>query len=166
VRDATPDQLRHHREPAITVSMQDEQIVIHPQRRLDREATVALNAVLNAAVIAGTMAVLDLDGGLRPSTTISAVARRGVDDGAPAQEQRNEVVVAGLGCIRISAPGSWWTIDVARRRFCRGATPIDPRCVDASLWTGVCRLWLSSSTVAVLTADDRVISAHRLRPAA
>jgi len=64
VRDATPDQLRHHREPAITVSMQDEQIVIHPQRRLDREATVVLNAVLNAAVIAGTMAVLDLDGGL------------------------------------------------------------------------------------------------------
>ncbi len=166
MHDASPGQLRRHREPAITVSMQDEQIVIRPQRRLDREATVVLNAVLNASVTAGTMTVLDLDGVLRSSATISAFAHRGVDDGAPAQEQRNEVFVAGLGCIRISSLGSWWTIDLERRRFCRSATPVDPRFVAASLWTGVRRLWLSSSTVAVLTTDDCVISAHRLRPAA
>ncbi|MEJ7719608.1 MAG: hypothetical protein WKF58_03840 [Ilumatobacteraceae bacterium] len=150
MRDATPDQLRHHREPAITVSMQDEQIVIHPNARLDREATVVLNAVLNAAVIAGTMAVLDLDGGLRPSTTISAVARRGVDDGAPAQEQRNEVVVAGLGCIG-SAPRDRGGRSTSRgvaspaapRRLIRGAsTPVrGPACAGCGC---PARRWRSS----------------------
>ena len=154
------------RDPAISISMDDDQVVIRPQRRLDHEATVALNAVLNAAVIAGSTVVVELElddrtGAHPTSPAPHAVACKFTRDQASGTV--TEVVTAGPGCITIASTGSWWTIDLVNRRFCRSATPVDPRFVGLDLWIGVRKVWVSAARMTVLTAGDTLISAPRHR---
>lgn len=131
-------------DPPIRISMNGDHLVIRPEGRLDHDAAQALIGAVDAAVFTGSTVLVDLDEQDRSPATGEVSAPR---HPRPA----TGVVAAMPGCMRFGGAGSWWTIDVAARRVCRSATPIDPRFVAADLWIGVRRLWVSTASLTVLT---------------
>jgi hypothetical protein len=169
MRDRTNVRPIHQRiDPPITVSMDGDLVVIRPERRLDRDASMALIAVINAAVVAGATALIDLERGIRPRTQVVAARRshgsetpRRPADISRSVTARNGITLAGPGCIRLATTRSCWTIDLTARRFCRSATPLEARFVAPDFWIGVRQIWITADSVTAITTADSLISSQR-----
>ena len=156
-------------DPPITVSMDGDQVVIRPERRLDRDASMALIAAINAAVVAGATVLIDLERGIRPRNQVVAPARRSHARETPRRPAdisrsvtaRNGITLAGPGCIRLVTTRSCWTIDITARRLCRSATPLEARFVAPDFWIGVRQIWISADSVTAITTADSLISSQR-----
>ena len=156
-------------DPPITVSMDGDHVVIRPERRLDRDASMALIGAINAAVMAGATALIDLERGIRPRTRVVAPARRPHVGEAPwrladmskSESANNGITFAGPGCIRLATTRSCWTIDLSARRLCRSATPLEARFVAPDFWIGVRQIWISADSVTAITTADSLISSQR-----
>lgn len=144
--DALPD-----RAP-ITISMDSDLVVITPCEHLDHESTEILVGALNAAAESGSVVLLDLDGrGTSPSPFPAPPATDGASSGPGA-------VAVGAGCITLPSASSCWMLDLARRRLCRSANPVNRRFVCAEGWLAVRKLWMSSTHIAVLAGDNSFIT--------
>lgn len=155
-------------DPPITVSMDGDHVVIRPERRLDRDASMALIAAINAAVIAGATALIDLERGIRPRTQVDASRRTQgretpwrLADTSNSDTSNNGITLAGPGCIRLATTRSCWTIDITARRLCRSATPREARFVAPDFWIGVRQIWISADSVTAITTADSLISSQR-----
>lgn len=165
MRDHTNVRLIHDRiDPPITVSMDGDHVVIRPERHLDHDASMALISAVNAAVIAGATALIDLEQGTRSTARAVGPARRAGGQESPRRPvdaALSGITLAGPGCIRLRTTLSYWTVDLATRRFCRCTTPLEARFIGSDFWIGVRKLWISAESVSALTVTDSLISSRR-----
>lgn len=143
---------------SISVSMVGDIVVLSPRGRLDLDSTHALVTAVDAAAGDGRV-VIDLDGSaeLAPAELLFR-SEATPPNGVPMPVTKPTIGVIAPGCVRLSAPGQHWTIDLSERRFCRSAEPVDRRFVGAADWTPIRNVWAASVGVAVLTDDDAIIS--------
>lgn len=146
-------------DPAIAVSMVGDIVVLSPRGRLDLDATYALVQAVDAASCSDRKVVIDLDGSaeLAPAELLFRTEAT-PPNGVPLPVTQPTIGVIAPGCVRLSSPRGYWTIDLGERRFCRSAEPVDRRFVGIDDWTGIRNVWAASVGVAVLTADDAIIS--------
>lgn len=141
----------------LTVTMVAGIVVIEPPHELDHDATDALVRMVTAALSTGEHVMLRLDAGRAPEPDrwpISDADARAVPDIAP-----RPVVAIGPGFVRLDTGNDTWTLDLARRRFCRSATPVDPRFVESPSWTAIRAAWVTPERTTVLTAAGTYVSA-------
>jgi hypothetical protein len=143
---------------AIAVTMVGDIVVLSPRGRLDVDATHALVQAVEASCTSGKV-VIDLDGSaeLSPAELLFRTEAT-PPNGVPLPVTHPTIGVIAPGCVRLSSPRGHWTIDLGERRFCRSAEPVDRRFVGADDWTPIRNVWAASVGVAVLTADDAIIS--------
>ncbi len=141
----------------LTVTMVDGIVVIEPPADLDHDATDALVRMVTAALATGEHVMLHLDAGRTPEPDrwpLSDADARAATDVAP-----RPVASIGPGFVRLDTGNDTWTLDLARRRFCRSATPVDPRFVEAPSWTAIRAVWVTAERTTVLTAAGTYVSA-------
>lgn len=143
-------------DPEIMISMLDDHVVMSPPRDLDRSGTELLISAAAAAVEAGSTVLVDLD----PTTPSDMLLARGLggDPTAVVVSDIEPVAVLGAGYVRLRTAECYWTIDLKHSRFCQSATPIDPHFVTFDRWTKIRALWVTCSTVSVLTVDGSYLS--------
>jgi hypothetical protein len=147
--------------PTISIAMEGDLIVMRPHGYLDLESTRTLVSAVDAAAGAATTVVIDLDGTYRETgghepahpTHAHAPGSAGV-----ASIAAHTIDVVAPGCVRLSAPDNHWTIDLAGRRFCRSAAPVDRRFVGPDDWIAIRTIWATEVGVSVLTSGDAIIS--------
>lgn len=145
-------------DPMIAVSMVEDIVVLTPRGRLDLDATYALVQTV-AAAASNNKVVIDLDGSaeLSPADLLFR-SEATPPNGVPMPVTSPTIGVIAPGCVRLSSPRNHWTIDLSERRFCRSADPVDRRFVGIADWTPIRNVWAAPVGVAVLTADDSLIS--------
>lgn len=149
-------------ERRVSIEMGGENIVIRSCADIDRRDTTSLAMAVNAATETGTVVVLDPDP-VRCDDAFSGSPFRRDDAGCPdhATCRPIDVDVVGSGAIRIAAHRSWWTIDLARARFCQTAEPVDPSFLGADSWTAVVAVGVTPTSLRALTVDGSVVSSLR-----
>ena len=146
------------REPAITISMCDDLVVICPPSPLGLDSTHALVAAAAAGVLGGSMVMIDLDG---ETDSSELVALGPISDGlVDPTAVAGHVGVVGAGCVRLSTADSYWTIDISEGRLFRAETIVDHHFVGRADWTSVQAIWLTCSSITALCADGSYISAR------
>ena len=146
-------------DPAISVSMVGDIVVLSPRGRLDLDSTHALVRAVDAASSSDRKVVIDLDGSaeLSPAELLFR-SEATPPNGVPLPVTKPTIGVIAPGCVRLSSARYHWTIDLSERRFCRSAEPVDRRFVGIDDWTRIRSVWAASVGVAVLTEDDAIIS--------
>jgi hypothetical protein len=142
--------------PQLTVTVAHGVVVIMTPAELDHDATDALVRTVGAAVTTGETVMLDLEPGR--GWDPDRWPRSGPQIEHPLDVERH-VTAIGPGFVRIATGADTWTLDVARRRFCRSATPVDPRFVEAPSWTAIRAVWITGERTTVLTAAGTYVSA-------
>jgi hypothetical protein len=154
------------RVPLLTVSMVDGIVVIRPHADYEYIDTDATGAVLNtvaAAVACGETVMIDL--GDEHAATLDprspAIWPHSLDDDIEPMPDDTAVLTARIvepNCIRLGAAHETWTLDVARRRFCRSAGPVDPRFVSSESWTPIAAIWVTAGRSTLLTRGGTYVS--------
>jgi hypothetical protein len=146
-------------DPSIAVSMVGDIVVLSTRGRLDLDATPALVHAVDAASCSDRKVVIDLDGSaeLSPAELLFRTEAT-PPNGVPMPVTHPTIGVIAPGCVRLSSTRGYWTLDLSERRFCRSAEPVDRRFVGIDDWTAIRSVWAASVGVAVLTADDAIIS--------
>lgn len=159
--------------PPITISGEDDHIVIRLAGRLDAESTSALGAAIDSALLSGCTVVVELGRSLVETSGSASQApwARPADvkhrrPSSALGDAGRTISTDGCGCIRLGAPGSWWTIDVHAGRLLRSSTPVERRFAGPGAWIGVRELRISATTATVMTADGSLLSMARRAPAA
>lgn len=146
--------------PSLTVTMVDGVVVLEPPADIDLEATEALLHTMTAAIACGETVMLDLDhdGSCAPDQWPHAGHH---DDHEPPADDAPMLVVRviGPGYIRVRSRHETWTLDVARHRFCRSASPVDPKFVAAESWTPICAVWVNAHWSTIMTPEGSYVSA-------
>jgi hypothetical protein len=137
--------------------MVDGVVVVEPPAELDLDATDALVRAVSAAVVTGETVMLHLDAERAPDPDRWPHPASGPDP-APQDLDRFTMPI-GPGFVRLSTGHETWTLDLARRRFCRSAHPVDPRFVEAPSWTAIRAVWITADRTAVLTTAGTYVSA-------
>lgn len=143
--------------PQLTVSIADGVVVIATPPELDLDATEALLRSVGAAVSTGETVMLDLD----PERAWAPdrwphPAKCAESDGGDVERT---VCPIAPGVVRLTTGADVWTIDVARQRFCRSATAVDPRFVEPPSWTAIRAVWITADRTTVLTVAGTYVSA-------
>lgn len=155
---ATPETKRGA-DPALMVSMFDDQLVICPPSHLDLELTEVLVVAAASAVTSGATVMIDLD----PETASDElIARRPVSAAGTrcVSSVGGPVGIPCAGHVRLATRDAHWTIDLVRGRLCRSDAAIDPHFVGPSDWTRIQALWVTPTDVTALTADGTYLSTH------
>ena len=148
-------------DPAVHVRMVGDDVVLSVDAVLDRDATNALVASMNAAITSGCCVVLELDpvaDGAPPAAPAAPVAVRQAE--TPASP---DITAIGPGLIRIPTASRSWTVDVVRRRLCTSQTGTERRFVPPEAWVPIRSCRVSARSVAAVGAagHDLVHSAQR-----
>lgn len=153
--------------PPITISGVGDHIVIRLAGRLDDDSTSALGQAIDSALLSGCTVVVEL-GRHHVDTTVpgrrtDVTHRR---SSPTLGDARRTIRADGSGCIRLGAPGSWWTIDVHAGRLLRSSAPVERRFAGPDAWIDVHELRISATTASVLTTSGSLLSMTRRAPAA
>ena len=73
-------------------------------------------------------------------------------------EPGRSTTAIGPGFLRLDTGCETWTLDLVRHRFCRSATPVDPRFVTAPSWTAIRAAWITADRTTVLTHAGTYVS--------
>ncbi len=140
-------------EPALSISMLDDLVVIRPRPRLDRCGTQTVVMAVAGATESGSTVLIDLGGpdgyGSRPHPLGAGVVA------CPS----SLATVPAPGCVQLVFHDQSWTLDLPARRFCRSATPVTPSFVRPADWTCMTSIWVTAEQTSVLTADGTLVSA-------
>lgn len=144
--------------PHVTVTMVAGVVVIEPPAELDHDATDALLRTVVAALDTGESVMLHLDANraVDPERWPHAAPQHHEPEPSPVPRP---VTSIGPGYLRLDTGNDTWTIDLARRRFCRSATPVDPRFVEGPSWTAIRAAWVTGERTTVLTLAGTYVSA-------
>ena len=148
---------RSETEPAVSVSMSEDHVVICPPAHLDLETTEVLVVAAASAVTSGSTVLIDLD----PETTSDElIARRPLSDDVLTcvTSESGPVRVLGAGFVSLATRDAHWTIDLTRGRLCRSDGAVDPHFVVSGNWTPVQALWVTSANVTAPTTDGTYLS--------
>lgn len=154
-------------DPMIAISMMGDLIVLRPNGRLDLDSTHTLVNAVDAAAGTDTAVLIDLDGSATDSLPDLRLHTPSPGSSHQVAVPAPTIDVIAPGCVRLSAPGNHWTIDLTEQRFCRSSGPVDRRFVGADDWTGIRSIWATSDGVTIVTAADSLISTatRRIAPA-
>jgi hypothetical protein len=155
VRPARSDRPELPCEPALSISMLDDLVVIRPRRRLDRCGTETLVMAVAGATEAGATVLVDLGPG-EGERTIRPLGPLGTGM-APCPE--SHAVVPAAGYVRLGFNGQCWTLDLPGRRFCRSTAPVLPSFVEPAHWTPITSILVTDDHTAVLRTDGTMVSA-------
>ncbi|MFZ9016486.1 MAG: hypothetical protein ACO23O_05795 [Ilumatobacteraceae bacterium] len=148
--------------PRVVVGMGGGNLLVRTAPSIDRDDTVCLVDVINAAGETGTVVVVDP----YPVPCDDLFAGEPLaDDAADCPEHLEctpaAATVAGVGVVRLQAESAWWMLDVAAGRLCRTSRRVEPCFVPVDQWTEVVAVAVTPTRLRALTADGMVITRYR-----
>jgi hypothetical protein len=159
-------QLRRHAtfrplEPAVTISMIDDVVVVRPRPPLDLDATDALVDAVASVVASGATVML----ALHEDTTGAHVSSTFDRDDAvqapdPVDHGRGTARAFLPGFVRLDSGRGTWTLDLLAGRLCRSEGPVKPSFVQPGEWIGIEAIWVTRSRFRVLTSDGVYLTAN------
>lgn len=148
--------------PPVHVRMDGDHVVITATGPLDRDATNALAASLDAVVTTGKVAVLDLYPYDGPTSTPLGAAPSCIRSPARCPGADASVEAVGPGLIRVRTGAGPWTIDVPMRRLYVGHDEIERRFVPAIAWVDARSVTFTPRAVGAVVTDGYPTSSNRV----
>jgi aromatic ring-opening dioxygenase LigB subunit len=155
-------------EPRVVIEVSGANVVIRPSTDVDRNYTMSLADVIDAASATDTCVVIDPEP-IRCDDSFAAYEayEPTVADRTSAQPRTcrafgAEVVLAGV--VRLHAEGTVWLIDVSKARFCQLDAHVDLRFLGDDAWKPIVAVCVTPSRLIALGVDGTRTSARRAHP--